>query len=253
MRLTLLGRRGITAATVRRDHRPYYLKRAMASVSRWWVRHFLAPHFDVLGPGADIRGPGHVEVIGRNIRAGRNLSILATRDKPVRLVVYPTSKGRIDIGDHVALSPGVRLTAHTSIVIGDSCSLAQRVFVTDADWHDLYDRVFPPGPTAPVVLEENVWIGDGAIVCKGVRIGRNSVVGAGSVVVRDVPPNTVVAGNPAREVKQLDPTRGFTTRRDLFTTFGSIEDHEDRLDREELAGNTLLGWLRAIWLPDRDV
>jgi acetyltransferase-like isoleucine patch superfamily enzyme len=236
---------------VRRDHRPYYLKRWMAEFNRWWVHRFLAPQFDALGPGADIRGPRAVEVIGPNVRIGAHLSILATPDKPVRLVVYPWSDGRIEIGDYVALSPGVRITAHTSITIGDSCSLAQRVFITDADWHDLYDRIFPPGPTAPVVLEENVWIGDGAIVCKGVRIGRNSVVGAGAVVTRDVPPNTVVAGNPARAVKRLDPDRRFTTRRDLFTTLGTVEAHEDRLDRDALAGNTLAGWLRSLWHPDR--
>jgi acetyltransferase-like isoleucine patch superfamily enzyme len=236
---------------VRRDHRPYYLKRWMDALNRWYVRHYVHPHFERLGRKPDFRNPRHLEIIGPNVCAGDYLSTLATRDGPIRLIVYPEGDGRIEIGDYVALSPGVRITAHTSITIGHSCSLAQRVFITDADWHDLYDRVFPPGPTAPVVLEENVWVGDGAIVCKGVRIGANSVVGAGAVVIRDVPPNTVVAGNPARPVKALDPTRRMTTRRDLFTTFGSIEAHEDRLDREALAGNTLGGWLRSMWRPDR--
>jgi acetyltransferase-like isoleucine patch superfamily enzyme len=248
--LTLLDGRGMSRA-VRRDHRPYYLKHWMASLNRRYVDWFLAPHFASLGPGADIRGPRAVEVIGPNIHVGAHFSVLATRDSPVRLVVYPTSQGRIEIGDYVALSPGVRITAHTAITIGDSCSLAQRVFITDADWHDLYDRVYPPGPTAPVVLEENVWVGDGAIICKGVRIGANGVVGAGAVVIRDVPPNTVVAGNPARPVKTLDPARRMTTRRDLFTTFGTIEAHEDRVDRQALAGNTFGGWLRSMWRPDR--
>ena len=52
-----------------------------------------------------------------------------------------------------------------------------------------------------------MWIGVYAIVCKGVRIGENSIVGAGSVVRKDVPPNVVVMGNPARVVKELDPSR----------------------------------------------
>ncbi len=55
------------------------------------------------------------------------------------------------------------------------------------------------------MLERGAWIGDSAIVCKGVRVGENSIVGAGAVVTKNVPPNTVVAGNPARVVKKLDP------------------------------------------------
>jgi acetyltransferase-like isoleucine patch superfamily enzyme len=57
------------------------------------------------------------------------------------------------------------------------------------------------------VLERGAWIGDSAIVCKGVRVGENSIVGAGAVVTKDVPPNVIVAGNPARVVKKLDPKK----------------------------------------------
>ena len=56
---------------------------------------------------------------------------------------------------------------------------------------------------SPVIVEENVWIGTRAILLPGVRIGRNSVIGAGAVVTKDVPPNSVVAGNPAKVVKQF--------------------------------------------------
>jgi acetyltransferase-like isoleucine patch superfamily enzyme len=64
-----------------------------------------------------------------------------------------------------------------------------------------------------VILERGVWIGDSAIVCKGVRIGENSVVGAGSVVRKDVPPNVVVIGNPAEIVKHLDPGKVVTMKK----------------------------------------
>jgi maltose O-acetyltransferase len=56
----------------------------------------------------------------------------------------------------------------------------------------------------PIVIEENVWIGGGAILLPGVRIGRNAVVGAGAVVSRNVPANTVVAGNPARVIREIE-------------------------------------------------
>jgi len=57
--------------------------------------------------------------------------------------------------------------------------------------------------TAPVIIGDNVWIGMGAVILKGVTIGDNSVVAAGAIVTKSVPPNVVVAGNPARIVSQL--------------------------------------------------
>jgi len=56
----------------------------------------------------------------------------------------------------------------------------------------------------PIVIEDNVWLGGGAILLPGVRIGRNAVVGAGAVVTRSVPANTVVAGNPARVIREIE-------------------------------------------------
>ena len=62
-----------------------------------------------------------------------------------------------------------------------------------------------PGGRAsePITIEDNVWLGGGVIVCPGVTIGENTVVGAGAVVPRDLPPNVVAVGNPARVVKQI--------------------------------------------------
>jgi acetyltransferase-like isoleucine patch superfamily enzyme len=81
-----------------------------------------------------------------------------------------------------------------SIVIGDACMIAHGAYISDADWHGIYDRAEPVGNTKPVVFEDNVWIGDSAIICKGVTIGKNSIVGAGAVVTKDVPPNSIFAG-----------------------------------------------------------
>jgi len=61
----------------------------------------------------------------------------------------------------------------------------------------------------PIVVEDGAWIGAGATVLPGRRIGKGAIVGAGSVVARDVPPNTVWAGNPARMLRQLEPLRTF--------------------------------------------
>jgi maltose O-acetyltransferase len=65
------------------------------------------------------------------------------------------------------------------------------------------ERLAGPEFAAPITVEDNVWIGGGAIICPGVTIGRNTTIGAGSVVVQDIPANVVAAGNPCRVVRQL--------------------------------------------------
>jgi len=75
----------------------------------------------------------------------------------------------------------------------------------DSDFHDLSPegRHFGPASAEPVVIEDNVFIGSRAIILKGVTIGRDSVIGAGSVVTRSIPPRTVAAGNPAKVLRPL--------------------------------------------------
>ena len=116
--------------------------------------------------------------------------------------------------------------------------IASRVYITDCDWHDLYNRI-ATGAARPVRIAANVWIGDSALICKGVNIGENSIIGAGAVVVDDVPANSVAAGNPARIVKSLDPRVPLTTRAHWFADPDALFQNIDRLDRKMLAGNTL--------------
>jgi len=130
---------------------------------------------------------------------------------------------------------------------------ATHSYVTDADWHDLYDRTAAPGNTAEVVLGDNVWVGDSAIICKGVRIGENTIVGAGAVVASDLPPNSVAAGNPARVIRQLDPERMLITRESLFNRDVSYDQWIESFERWVLAPNTLRGWLRSVLAPTREL
>ena len=120
--------------------------------------------------------------------------------------------------------------------------------VSDADWHDVQHRIFAPGKTGSVVLEDNVWLGEGVRVLKGVTIGENTVVGAGSVVTHSLPANVIAAGNPARVIKALDRTER-TPRESLFTMHKSYDQFSDDLMRERLKGNTWLGWLRSLISP----
>ena len=128
---------------------------------------------------------------------------------------------------------------------------ANSAYVSDADWHGIYNRAAPVGTTKPVELKNNVWIGDRAVVGKGVTIGENSIVAAGAVVVKDVPPNVIVGGNPAKIIKELDLNEEAFTRIDLFNDPQALDDLYDHLDRIDLADNSILGWLRSVILPTK--
>ncbi len=212
----------------------------------------MRPHFDSLGKAPIIIRPWHVEVFGTPISIGDYISIIAAGDNRVRLSVWADKQvsGRIRIGDYCLLCPGVRISSASQISIGDNCMIASCVYITDSDWHDVYNRI-AFGKTAPIDIANNVWIGDSAIVCKGVSIGENSIVGAGSVVVNAIPSNCIAAGNPAQVVKQLDPDESFTTRKQWFSNGLNVFDEIDQLDRELLRDNTLLHWLRYVFFPSK--
>jgi len=111
----------------------------------------------------------------------------------------------IEIGDNVGMSATV-IGAKEHIKIGDNVMFGANAFVTDFDWHPVDPNLrhrSDLAPSAPTIIENNVWVGMNAQVMKGVRIGENSVIGANSVVVKDIPANVIAAGNPARVIKPL--------------------------------------------------
>jgi len=127
--------------------------------------------------------------------------------------------GQCTVGDFTLLN-GALIMAEEKIEIGSHCLISWNIGIADSDFHPLkpaqrlidaqalapYFKDRPPRPklkTAPVKIADNVWVGMNAVILKGVTIGENSVVAAGSVVTKSVPPNTVVAGNPAVMVRQL--------------------------------------------------
>lgn len=129
---------------------------------------------------------------------------------------------------------------------------ANSAYISDADWHGVYDRAVPVGNTAPIVLERNVWIGDRAVVGKGVTIGENSIVAAGSVVVKNVPKNVVVGGNPAKEIKKLDSTVEGMTRVKLFEDPDALKDLYNQIDKYTLKNNSSLKYLKSKILRNKD-
>ena len=111
-----------------------------------------------------------------------------------------TGPGRIRIGDGVFINAGVVLYSEVAVTIGDDVALANEVYVMDTSSHGMEGR---EPYAAPVTIGAGTWVGARAIVLPGVTIGSRVVVGAGAVVTKDVPDEVLVAGNPAKVVRQL--------------------------------------------------
>ncbi|GBC63832.1 acetyltransferase [Desulfonema ishimotonii] len=235
---------------MRKDHRPYCLKRLDRKFQKFYANHFLRPQFDHLGRGGVFMKPWHVEVFGSRIGIGDYATVIAAPDRKIRLSVWSgrADRGHIRIGSYCLICPGVRMGSSHGISVGDNCMVASGVYITDSDWHGVYNRT-DTGKSAPVRILENAWIGDSAIICKGVTIGRNSIVGAGSVVTRDVPENVIVAGNPATVVKALDPGEKIITRSQWLSDPAKISRAFNEIDRDMLRNNTLGSWLRHLLFP----
>jgi acetyltransferase-like isoleucine patch superfamily enzyme len=113
----------------------------------------------------------------------------------------------LKIGNGVLINQGSSIVATSYIEIGSDTSIGNFVSVLDTDYH----RTEPDAPVRvePVIIGENVWLGESVKVLPGSKIGDHSVVAAGSIVRGDIPPRVVVAGSPAKIVKKLDVPDGW--------------------------------------------
>lgn len=236
---------------MRHDMRPYWLKKSYLNFRRWYAEYFLRPQCESLGPHHTIMKPWYVHISGNNIAIGCNFTAIAEPGQRVEIGVWGRhdGEGRLRIGDCVLMSPGARISASDEVTIGNGVMMANGSYVTDSDWHTIYDRTKRSDRSTPVTIGDNVWLGDHATVLKGVTIGENSVIAARAVVTRDVPANVVVAGNPAKVVKELDPERALVTRMDYFKDPVGLEQFFDAVDREVLAGNSFWRWLWSVVYP----
>ncbi len=115
-------------------------------------------------------------------------------------------KGNLTIGDNFTLNKYSRVVALKDIWIGDNVTIAQFVSVLDHDhkYEIMNGEMKLDGYTKePIQIGNNVWIGDKVTICKGVTIGDNIIIGANSVVTKDIESNCIAAGIPCRKVKSL--------------------------------------------------
>jgi len=123
------------------------------------------------------------------------------------LIVTWFDKAKIEIGDRVGMS-GAVIGGKEYIKIGNDVLIGGNALITDFDWHPIHPakrHKSKEAPSAPTIIEDNVWVGMNAVVLKGVTIGENSVIAANSVVSRSIPANVIAGGNPAKVIKELDP------------------------------------------------
>ena len=174
----------------------------------------LYPNFQV-GSNAKIWGKFFITIYESNgsIAIGDNLRLLSSNPRSLIASFFHSKltvigSGSINIGSNASLN-GVAITSMNKISIGDNVMIAPNVIIVDTDFHKhtpIADRqlLAPKSDMHNITIESNVWIGASAIILKGVRIGKNSVISAGSVVSRDIPANVIASGNPALEVAKLD-------------------------------------------------
>lgn len=162
-----------------------------------------------LGPGCRIVGARHIS-FGRGVFVERNLWLEAVTS-------YRSQRfdPRITIGDYVCFSDAVHISAISSITIGRHTLFGSKIYVSDHN-HGIYRgelQSHPDEPPAhrllggggPVVIGENVWIGDNSVIVGPASIGNGAIIGANSVVRGPVASNTIVAGAPAKPIKVFNP------------------------------------------------
>lgn len=120
----------------------------------------------------------------------------------IKAQLYTGKNGKLIVGKNSRLN-GVHIDARELVRIGSNVRIAPYSIILDSDFHDTKDH-FSDGASSPVIIEDDVWIATRATILKGVTIGHGSVIAAGAVVTKSVPPKSIVAGVPAKVIKKIE-------------------------------------------------
>jgi acetyltransferase-like isoleucine patch superfamily enzyme len=173
-------------------------RRTLIKAAHWLSARWQLRACDQVGSWTRVIGRVTIDNHGTMI-VGERVQIYSHH---ARSVFTTFEHGRLIIGDRAFINYGVDIAATGLVAIGADCFIGTHVSIIDNDFHGLVDRHQTPA-SRPVIIGDNVWIGNRAIILPGVTIGEGAVVGAGSVVTRDVPARSVAAGNPARVIREL--------------------------------------------------
>ena len=151
-----------------------------------------------------VQGHGRI-VVGDDVRINGRIAIT--------FAVRYSDTPHLTVGDGSSIGHNTSFVIGRGISVGKGCLIANDVIIFDAPGHPTSVALrragapAPPEAVKPVTISDNVWIGQRGIICPGVTVGEGAVVSAGSVVMTDVPPYTIVAGSPARRISYADLSR----------------------------------------------
>ncbi|HEY8764289.1 MAG TPA: acyltransferase [Solirubrobacteraceae bacterium] len=178
---------------------------------RWYEQNSLPwnrarIHWELMRRGAFVRWPLHGNVL-EALREGRLQVGEQTLFEPGVWITAPGA-ARVRIGSGTFLNQGVMVTSLALVEIGDHCMFANGCFISDAAHR--FDDPDQPVPwqgfrsKGPTRIGDNVWCGAHVVITSGVTIGERSVIGANSVVTRDIPPFSIAAGSPAKVLRKIE-------------------------------------------------
>ncbi|MBN2614582.1 MAG: acyltransferase [Bacteroidales bacterium] len=170
---------------------------------RFWVQLFLNPFKHKRGKGSLIRRHTRMDVLPFNDFS------LGSQSTIEDFSTINNGVGPVLIGDRTRI--GMSNVLIGPVTVGNDVMFAQNIVLSGLN-HGYEDISLPPSKqpveTKPIVVEDEVWIGANAVVTAGVTIGKHSIIAAGCVVVKDVPPYSIVGGNPGKIIKQYNPESG---------------------------------------------
>ena len=161
--------------------------------ARWQLRRC-----DQVGRWVRLYGRLHVRNDGR-ITIGERVIFMAA---PLASILRTFPGGSVEIGDRTVINYGADICAVRRVRIGSDCLIGTQLSILDNDFHELTERARMPD-SRPIEIGDGVWIGNRVMILPGVTIGRGAAIGAGSVVITDVPERALALGNPARVVKRF--------------------------------------------------
>lgn len=173
---------------------------------------FIKKNFKSFGSGSVVKpflNFSHAEFInvGKKVNIGNFCRITVSTDF-LGIKTKSKTKTKIKIGNNVDIGNNTFISANNDVQIGDHVIMAPYVFITDHD-HGFYDitknlHQQPLTEDGHTIIKDNVFLGTKCSILKNVTIGSHSVIGANSVVIKDIPPFSVASGNPAKIIKRYD-------------------------------------------------
>jgi len=201
--------------TLTNQRKVSFRQKVITQILKWEFKGNLLTNgpIRIMGKKPVFKLPGNGRII-----LGEKVVLNSDSNNSNTALTYPCTlvcglNGKIEIGDNTMLN-GVSVTAYQKVSIGKNCQIASCTFITDTDFHPVdpnirekevlgYKIDYTNVNKKEIIIGNNVWIGWGSIILKGVEIGDNSIIAAGSVVLNDIPPNVIAGGNPAVVKRKL--------------------------------------------------